>query len=155
MVLRSVFSELNRNQETRDLGSKHDLVAARICRHDGQLATLACESVTEWFLPGTVPSRTAARAPVVDVHLLLPTPGLQVAHDPRIPKEFEALTMEVSRVAGLRTVEWYVDGQLATTTSGPRYDWPLAKGTHEVYSRVFAGPDVEPRATEPVRFYVR
>jgi penicillin-binding protein 1C len=155
MVLRSVFSELNRNQETRDLGSKQDLVAARICRHDGQPATPECEAVTEWFLPGTVPSRRAARAPVVDVHLLLPTPGLQVAHDPRIPKEFEALTMEVSRVADLRTVEWYVDGQLATTTSGPRYDWPLAKGTHEVYSRVFAGPDVEPRATESVRFYVR
>ncbi len=157
MVLRSVFSELNRNQETRDLGPKHELVAARICRRDAQPATPGCEAVTEWFLPGTLPTvtRTAARASAVDVRLLLPTPGLQVAHDPRIPKEYEALPMEVSHIAGLSAVEWYVDGQLATTTLGPRYDWPLAKGTHEVYSLVYAGPAAEPRATDPVRFYVR
>ncbi len=157
MVLRSVFSELNRNQQTRDLGSKQGLVAARICRRNGQPATPECEAVTEWFLPGTVPSAAAktARTPDTDIQLLLPTPGLQVALDPRIPDEFEALPMEVSRAAGLSAVDWYIDGQLATTTTGPRYDWPLAKGTHEVYSRVHLGADAEPRATETVRFYVR
>jgi penicillin-binding protein 1C len=156
MVLRSVFSELNRNQETRDLGSKQGLVAARICRRDGLPATPGCEAVTEWFLPGTVPSAVAkiAHAPVAEIRLVLPTPGLQVAIDPRIPDEFEALPMEVTPAAGLSAVDWYVDGQLATTTAGPRYDWPLAKGTHEVYTRVHLGVGAEPRATETVRFYV-
>jgi penicillin-binding protein 1C len=157
MVLRSVFSELNRNQETRDLGPKRGLVAARICRRDGQPATPDCEAVTEWFMPGTLPraARTLAPAPVAEVRLLLPTPGLQVARDPRIPAEFEALTMEVSHVAGLSAVEWYVDGRLVTTTAGPRYDWPLAPGTHEVHSLVHLGPKAKPHATEPVRFHVR
>ena len=156
MVLRSVYSELDRNQQTRDLGPKQGLIAARICRRDGTPATPTCEAVTEWFLPGTAPAAIvpAARAPRAEVRLLLPTPGLQVAHDPRIPQQFEALPMEVSRVPDLSAVDWFIDGQLASTTAGPRYDWPLAKGTHEVYTRVHVGANGEPHATETVRFHV-
>ncbi len=57
MVLRSVFSELNRNQDTRPLTLSRDLVRADICRRDGQLADAVCESTAEWFVPGTVPVR--------------------------------------------------------------------------------------------------
>src|SRR6202034_1575929 len=38
MVLRSLFSELNRDQDTRPLPLSHDLIAAKICRRDGHLA---------------------------------------------------------------------------------------------------------------------
>jgi len=44
MVLRSVFSELNRNGETRDLPLSRRLLSAKICRRDGRLADDACES---------------------------------------------------------------------------------------------------------------
>src|SRR6202011_4859468 len=57
MVLRSMFSELNRNQDTRPLALSTDLVLAKICRHDGRLADDVCDSTTEWFVPGTVPRR--------------------------------------------------------------------------------------------------
>jgi penicillin-binding protein 1C len=157
MVLRSVFSELNRNQDTRDLGSHAPLVAARICRDDGRRATAACESMHEWFIPGTEPASTAGDTgnAAVNAYLVLPTPGLQVARDPRIPSALEALPMQVSSVAGLTAVEWYVDGRLASRTSGPRFDWPLSPGSHEVYSRISTLQGSDGYTTAPVRFYVR
>jgi penicillin-binding protein 1C len=157
MVLRSVFSELNRNQETRDLGPRGALVAARICRQDGLPARPGCASVEEWFVPGTVPaSRPARLLPSnLTVRLVLPTPGLQVARDPRIPEELEALPMTVGVTAGLTSADWYVDGELAAHTTGPTYSWPLARGTHEVYSRVWLAGRASALTTEPVRFYVR
>ena len=159
MVLRSVFSELNRNQETRGLGGRGALVAARVCRRDGAPATAGCASVEGWFVPGTVPVRgpapLAARPAPSAVRLSLPTPGLQVAHDPRIPPELEALPMKVDAAPAPTAVEWYIDGQLAARTTEPTYPWPLVRGAHEVYSRVWIAQRADPLTTEPVRFYVR
>src|SRR5580704_5280156 len=114
MVLRTLFSELNRNQDTQPLTLSRDLVLAKICRQDGRLADESCESTTEWFVPGTVPQPTGtlkvAAAP--QYRLLQPTAGLHIAHDPRIPAEFEALPMQIAAVTGLLRVDWYVDGKL-------------------------------------------
>jgi penicillin-binding protein 1C len=153
MVLRSVFSELNRNQDTRPLTLSRDLVRADICRRDGQLADAGCESTAEWFVPGTVPVPGAlAAAAKVDYRLLQPTAGLLVAHDPRIPEEFEALPMQVAPVSGLQRVEWYVDGKLAASTTGTSYPWPLQHGTHSVHARLWAiGARHD---TDEIRFHV-
>src|SRR5258708_5541212 len=90
MVLRSLFSELNRNQDTQPLAISRDLVLAKICRQDGQLADESCESTTEWFVPGTLPPPTGplkvAAAP--QYRLLQPTAGLPIPHDPAIPTGF-------------------------------------------------------------------
>jgi penicillin-binding protein 1C len=157
MVLRSVFSELNRNQETRGLGARNGLIAARICRVDGRPANDACESIPEWFIPGSQPSEASPKEPMAarETHMLLPTPGLQVAHDPRIPAELEALPMQIATMPGLTSVDWYVDGELASRTSAPKFSWPLIRGAHEVYSRIWLANRTEPVSTEPVKFYVR
>jgi penicillin-binding protein 1C len=153
MVLRSVFSELNRNQDTRPLTLSRDLVRADICRRDGQLAAAGCESTAEWFVQGTVPvARAMEPAAKVDYRLLQPTAGLLVAHDPRIPEEFEALPMQVAPVSGLQHVEWYVDGKLAASTIGTSYPWPLQHGTHSVHARVWAIG--ERHDTAEIRFHV-
>jgi penicillin-binding protein 1C len=154
MVLRSVFSELNRNQDTQPLTLSRDLVRADICRRDGLLADDACESTSEWFIPGTVPPRKGAPATSTSAQyrLLQPTAGLLVAHDPRIPGEFEALPMQIAPVAGLQRVEWYVDGKLASSTTRPSYPWPLQHGTHSVHAKVWTSADAHD--TEEIRFHV-
>jgi hypothetical protein len=85
--------------------------------------------------------------------LLQPTAGLLVAHDPRIPREFEALPMEVAPVPALRQVEWYIDGKLAANTAGTSYPWPLQHGAHTVRARLLAGS--ESHDTDEVRFHVK
>jgi penicillin-binding protein 1C len=154
MVLRSIFSELNRNQDTHGLSLSRHLVPARICRRDGRVADGVCASTDEWFVPGTLPERSApVWAPPV-YRLTQPTAGLQVAHDPRIPTEFEALPMQVAPVAGLRRIDWVVDGRQVTSTQANTYAWPLIRGTHEVYTRIWDGSSGDPHITGVVRFYV-
>jgi penicillin-binding protein 1C len=154
MVLRSLFSELNRNQDTYPLPMKGKLIAAKICRRDGRLANGACESTTEWFLPGTLPPHEGAKTAAVaaQYRLLQPTAGLQVAHDPRIPVEFEALPMEIGPTPHVRKVDWYVDGRLAASTQTGRYPWPLQRGTHDIYAKIWTEAAHD---TDLVRFHVR
>jgi hypothetical protein len=156
MVLRSVFSELNRGRDTRPLALSRDLILARICRRDGLLADDVCESANEWFLPGTVPPRTGASAEPAPARyrMLQPTAGLLVAHDPRIPAEFEALPMQIAPVPALHRVDWYVDGKLASSTLRPSYPWPLQHGTHSVHARVWTQTSAGAHDTEEIRFYV-
>jgi penicillin-binding protein 1C len=157
MVLRSMFSELNRNQDTRPLALSRDLVLAAICRHDGRLADDTWESTTEWFVPGTLPPPTGilkvAAAP--QYRLLQPTAGLQIAHDPRIPAEFEALPMQIAAVPGFHRVDWYVDGKLTASTTDTHYPWPLQRGTHSVKALVWTDTAAGAHATDDIRFYVR
>lgn len=156
MVLRSVFAQLNRNQDTRGLWLSPKLVAADICRKDGQPADGHCQSVPEWFMPGTAPrADTVARTQVVDYRVLEPTPGLQLARDPRIPQELQAFTMSVAPVPALREVTWYVDGSEVSKTAKGKYTWPLARGTHEMYAVIRSSGPGDPHTTEKVRFYVR
>jgi len=156
MVLRSIFAQLNRNQDTRGLWLSPKLVAADICRKDGRPADDHCPSVPEWFLPGTAPKAEAARpAQTVDYRVLEPTPGLQLARDPRIPHELQAFTMSVAAVPALQEVTWYVDGEAASKTFNGKYTWPLARGAHEMYAVIRSSGSEDPHTTEKVRFYVR
>jgi penicillin-binding protein 1C len=157
MVLRSLFSEINRNQDTRPLTLSRDLVLAKICRQDGRLADERCESTTEWFVPGTVPPPAGVLkvADAPQYRLLQPTAGLQVAHDPRIPAEFEALPMQIAAVPGFHRVDWYVDGKLTASTTDTHYPWPLQRGTHSVKALVWTDAATGAQATEDIRFYVR
>jgi penicillin-binding protein 1C len=152
MVLRSVFSELNRDQDTRPLLLSRDLVRAEICRRNGQLADGVCESTAEWFVPGTVPARVERPAATVQYRLLQPTAGLRVAHDPRIPADLEALPMQIAPLPGLERVEWFVDGKLASSGTTTSYPWPLQHGTHGVHARIVTGTDAQ--VTDEIRFYV-
>jgi penicillin-binding protein 1C len=156
MVLRSIFSELNRNQDTQPLALSRDLVLATICRHDGRLADDVCDSTTEWFVPGTLPPRTGVvlSSSEPQYRLLQPTAGLQVAHDPRIPAEFEALPMQIAAVPGLHRVDWYVDGKLAASTDDAHYRWPLRRGTHSVQAQVWTDAAAGAHSSDDIRFYV-
>ena len=156
MVLRSVFAQLNRSQDTRGLWLSPELVGTDICRKDGRPADGRCPSVPEWFLPGTAPrADITARAQTVDYRVLEPTPGLQLARDPRIPKELQAFTMSVAPIPALQDVTWYVDGEAASKTVTGKYTWPLARGTHEMYAVIRSSGSEDPHTTERVRFYVR
>jgi penicillin-binding protein 1C len=160
MVLRSVFAQLNRNQDTRGLWLSPRLVAADVCTQDGRAADDRCASAPEWFLRETAP-RAELKPPAqpVEYRVIEPTPGLQLARDPRIPVELQAFSMTIAPVPALTDVTWYVDGVPVCTTSTGKYHWPLARGSHEMYATIRGGGggggSADAHRTEPVRFYVR
>lgn len=91
--------------------------------------------------------------------IAMPTPGLQIAMDPRIPDDREAIRFQLAGVQNMQPVEWIVDGQrvgAGDSRSGAENQplWQLRPGVHEVRARLEIG-DGTTVDSEPVRFYVR
>lgn len=167
LVLRSVFAELNRHRETQALYLSASLQPLRICRVTGLRARPDCPSLTEWFLPKQSPapvcqhkhgshdtqSILAGNSPV---KLLQPTPGLEIALDPRIPPAQQAFAFKLDTYAEPQKTEWLLNGKrIAVGKTGEReHLWPLARGTHLVQARVWL-PGQKAVTTEEVRFVVK
>jgi hypothetical protein len=58
-----------------------------------------------------------------------PTPGLQLAYDPRLPAGNQVFEFVVNGTAAGDRVVWAIDGQRVATES-PAYRWPVTRGQH-------------------------
>ncbi len=156
MVLRSVFAELNRHDDTRPLYMSPRLVKIEICRDTGHIADQHCAGYSEWFISGTEPGQNVARHNKrKSYQLVRPSSGLQMAMDPRIPDDQEAFLFELTEIPQGAVVEWKVDDRSIATTSAPTFLWPLRRGAHIVKAQIWLDkyrPFVE---TEPVGFVVK
>ncbi|MEN8216045.1 MAG: penicillin-binding protein 1C [Pseudomonadota bacterium] len=157
LVLRAVFAELNRYEETQPLYLSPQLVKVHICRSTGQRAIGDCPSRVEWFIAGTEPgpSKAIERRPL---RLRQPTHGLQLAMDPRIPDEYEAFALRLSDTPlEADLIEWLIDGEVIGTTfpQERQFLWPVERGTHVAQARVWLRSSEKQLATPIVRFYVK
>ncbi len=150
LAVRSIFAELERNEDSRPLYLSPHLLPVNICQLTGKLATPQCPSMQEWFRPGFEPGESCPlhgshqiiqAAEEQPPHLVMPTPGLHMAIDPRIPDQLEAFPMQIEGGRDIRKIEWLVDGkQVAVTGPGEkRYLWPLIRGYHTVSATVWSG----------------
>jgi penicillin-binding protein 1C len=169
LAVRSVFAELNRFTSSQPLLLSRKLQKVAICRATGERARGSCQTRDEWFRPGHVPPPLQARSTSPNTRrvaqgnvrespqLLQPTPGLQLAMDPRIPDNMEKFPIEVAHDLPARRVVWIVDGRArARTGSGTHeYLWPLSRGTHVAHARIWLADDKTPVDTPKVRFYVK
>ncbi|MBU1567835.1 MAG: transglycosylase domain-containing protein [Proteobacteria bacterium] len=173
LILRSVFSELNRFEEAQPLSTSQRLGVARICSNTGQLAGPFCQSIVEKFMLDTMPLTVCTQHGAADskvtvagaaqakigttVHIIQPAPNLQMAMDPHIPDSIEAYPMKISGGHAATRVEWSVDGQLAGITgeNDRHFMWPLTRGSHQAQARVWQGKGDLPLLTPEVRFVVK
>ena len=141
LLLRSIFSELNKRQETKALPIHKRLVKQDVCVNTLQLKTMdhACESYSEWFVPGTEPvANMPATRPEFPIKLTRPTPGLQIAIDPRLPEQAQAFEFHIQGISDNEIVRWKIDNS-EIVMSGNKYYWPLQKGNHDVQATVWSG----------------
>jgi penicillin-binding protein 1C len=171
LVLRSVFAELGRFEESRPLYLSPRLLSMTICQSSGELATPGCPGMREWFEPGKVPKRRCllhgkggaearrADAPPASrgIALVQPTTGLQLALDPRIPRELEAFPLELPKGLKTRKIEWLMDGIVIGTTDNRvnRFLWHLSRGRHYAAAKVWLEDRDEPVETPRVKFVVK
>jgi penicillin-binding protein 1C len=156
LILRSVFAELNRHQDTRPLYLSRRLVKMEICRDSGLPADGSCSAVSEWFAPGTEPESRDVRHPEAPpVYLQYPTPGLQLAMDPRIADDQEAFVFRLANLNSKSKVDWYIDEKLAATTLEGEYRWPLQRGAHSVKARIALDQTGQFQETAAVSFTVK
>jgi len=133
------------------------LVQMQICRKTGQLATANCPSRMEWFLAGTEPAAVIENKSIKKIYLTQPSPGLQIAMDPRIPDENEAFALRLSNIPlKARKIEWLMDGKVIATSSAKQRQllWNLELGTHVAQAKIWSDSDT-PLTTASVRFYVK
>lgn len=169
LMLRAVFAELNRHTPSLPLFLSPHLQSATICQLSGQLTTSLCPSMIESFLPNTVPTQTCPlHQPASDSHaqssqppswiqLLQPTPGLQLAIDPRLPDAHQAFPFRLpKKITPVRT-QWLVDGQQAgmTRAAQRQFLWPLSRGRHTVQARIWVAGRNRPIITPTVEFVVK
>jgi penicillin-binding protein 1C len=166
LVLRAIFADLHRDLDTRPLARSAQLTPGIICRVTGQRASPQCPTIREWFVPGTEPAHVCTLhqpgAPVAPVaatltplRLLRPTPGLQLAIDPRIPDALEAFPFALPENVPAVRVDWLVDGHLVGSTARSTFLWPLVRGSHTVQARVWQAEHIEPVDTPVVEFVVK
>ena len=103
LALRSIFAELIRNEVT-----------------EGLRAPRISESVNA--------AQDAKREE--KLHIVFPTPGLQVAIDPRVPITSQQLPFRMSGLKDGESIVWSVDGQVVGTTSKNELFWQLKAGEH-------------------------
>jgi penicillin-binding protein 1C len=144
LLLRGIFAELTRNAGTRPLYLSPRLVRAHVCvplPPHGPAAE-QCVRRAEWFLPGTAPAPHDPRAQRAfpPIRLSRPTPGLELALDPRLPPDAQAFEFAVNGVEPDDRVLWNIDGR-THTAEGSTYRWALAKGDHRVAAMVWRGAE--------------
>jgi penicillin-binding protein 1C len=89
--------------------------------------------------------------------MLQPTPGLQVAVDPRIPAELQAFAFKIPREIKPARVEWVLNGKPVGETGEDEYEflWPVSRGEYTVQARVWRGAPGDPVETPKVAFVVK
>ena len=141
LVLRSVFAELNKHQQTRPLYLSPRLIPQTLCRETGDFPREGenCSQYTEWFLPRTeLPQSETVPSPE-PLRWRRPTNGLQLASDPRIPDKLEVFPFEIQGVGEYAQVEWTLNNTTLTQTTGGTYAWPVQRGTHRLRARILNG----------------
>jgi penicillin-binding protein 1C len=96
-----------------------------------------CVQRDEWFLPGTTPAAMSVAARGGEtLRFSRPTPGLQLAYDPRLPAGNQVFEFVVNGTAAGDRVVWAIDGQRVATES-PAYRWPVTRGQHRVAASIW------------------
>lgn len=171
LVLRSIFAELGRGEEPPLLPANSGLASVSICSVTGMLAGPDCPRTLELFEPGTSPAAACslhnarakdaappkALARGEAVRLIQPTPGLQLAIDPRIPPALQAFYFKIPESLEVSGVEWVLDREVAGRTGPGRHKflWRLRRGTHLAKARIWSGGEPGPVETPEVAFVVK
>ncbi|NNC36181.1 MAG: penicillin-binding protein 1C [Acidimicrobiales bacterium] len=137
LLLRSVFSELNKHQETRPLPVHAKLVKRDICKGSEQANPETCAKYSEWFVNGSIgQADSVAYNTSIPIRLRLPVNGLHVAYDPRVPADSQAMEFHIQGISENDHVIWEINGE-KVKAKGSKYVWPVKRGEHAVEATVF------------------
>lgn len=141
LLLRSVFSHLNLQEETTCLPKDLQLIKRNVCLKKN--SNMDCTWQSEWMQAGDEQIIESINAE--ECRFLKPTPGLKMAIDPRIPHdkqkfEFQLTSLITPRGLGDR-VEWILDGNAIAQTADTKYLWTLKKGKHYLKVIIHQGID--------------
>jgi penicillin-binding protein 1C len=166
VVLRSVFAKLEQHEQTARLFLSPKLVSVDICPVTGAKAGEDCQKVREWFRPDYAPVSVCSHSahghttePENDsstsIEIKLPTSGLHLAMDPRIPDSREVFPFEVEARPEIVKVRWQLNDKQLATSDSYQYHWNLMKGHHRLKADVWLRGREDAIQTSEVGFVVK
>lgn len=133
LALRSSFALLNAKQTTQPLFLSPRLISQNICQEAS--ADSLCQNRSEYFIKGSEPVNPKHTLPTVP-RFLLPTPGLEVAYDPRIPAQLQKLHFMIANLQPQAKVDWVLNNKLLATTMNGEYFWQLSRGQFKLRAEI-------------------
>ena len=133
LVLRSIFAQLEERQQPQPLWLSPRLQRRDVCSGPEQAGN--CYPHTEYFMPNSVtPAKNQpAKQAILDV--IRPSEGLQLAYDPRVPKDVQAFEFVANGLSPGNKIEWVLNGKSLTTTTTDRYLWPVERGSYTLLAQ--------------------
>lgn len=184
LLLRSIFHQIGLiYSDSKPLGLHPDLIAQDLCRAEGGAVMRAhdgCSPFTEYFIAGTesqvgegIDEDSGKKATVQAIHsaeppneerrpeisgqtvrVSFPFPHLQMAWDPRLPAEAQAVALRVDNTEPGDRIRWWINKKYLGETEEKKILWTLARGpkTLEVEVRRRDGSSYK---VKPVSFLVK
>lgn len=154
LAMRSIFSLLNENRKAKPLYLSPHLVAHEVCIRPPK-PDRTCPKRSEWFMANNQPTTaTPSNDNPAKIELVRPTDGLQIAYDPRIPKEHQHFRFEIKGVPDKNIIQWTLDEQVVGEGISPTMLWPVQKGKH-ILSVTISDGDKVIHTLQPVTFLVK
>jgi penicillin-binding protein 1C len=161
IVLRAFFNELFKRKELYLPKNKAELIKKKICSISGKIAGKNCPAIEEVFDPNNVTNQecegkhTEINIMQESIKIMVPSPGLQIAMDPRIPDNLEMIALRLNRSNLVAKTRWYVDGEYLGESDKDHMNWPIKKGKHTVWAEALKKGDSFFKNTEVVNFTVK
>lgn len=151
LTMRSIFAELTRNEETKPLYLSPLLVKADVCVDEED----PCKTQSEFFMSDPSLAETQKKVAIPNEYAVtLPVPDMQVAIDPRIPRENQKLPIEINQLNAKDRVEWRMNGRFLEITGSRQVLWPLAAGRHKLEVAILHSDNSKTKLS-PVEFTVK
>jgi penicillin-binding protein 1C len=133
LVLRSIFAQLEDRQMPQPLWLSPRLQLRDVC--SGPESAGNCYPHTEYFMPDTRDPHPVQRSKQEVLNVVRPSEGLQLAYDPRVPKDVQAFEFVASGVAPGNQIEWVLNGKSVSTAASGRFLWPVQRGAYTLLAQ--------------------
>jgi penicillin-binding protein 1C len=155
LLLRSIFSELTKNADTKPLYLSPKLVREDFCINSEQLLIEdeECITQTEWFTKGTEPQKVTEKKEEIPIRIQVPSNNLHIAFDPRIPKDSQAVEFYIKGVENTDVILWNINKE-AVKDKGSKHLWYIEKGKHYLSASVIRGGK-QITQTPEINFWVK
>ena len=152
LVLRGIFAQLEMRQPSQALYLSPRLLRKDVCA-EADATPPNCYLRTEYFLPNAPPPATQ-QAAASALNLVRPSEGLQIAYDPRIPRDKQAFEFVADSIPSGQTVQWLLNGQTIGQSGDGHFLWPVERGTYTLEAQVIT-PAGEATAAQTAHFSVK
>lgn len=135
LVLRGIFAELEAKRRPEPLWLSPRLQRRDVCSKNVDVTAVNCFPRTEYFMPETVSAPVQQVERLAEFDLVRPTEGLQLAYDPRVPRDAQAFEFVASGLSPDSRVTWVLNGKPLSTTAEGRFLWPVARGKYALMAQ--------------------